>query len=81
MSQLNKESIILDLMAYGEKELAEKAEELTDEQIAEIHELASKSVCRGGNAVKTIVYGVIEYFEGQCREPKRKHRNMSVYNN
>ena len=77
--QADRNVIKTDLLAYGESELAAKIDELSDDQIREIGRMAAKHISRGGYLAKTITYGVIEYFEGQIREPKRKKRDMSFY--
>ncbi len=75
----DKESIVQDLMAYGEFELAEKAGMLTEEEIKALGRVAARHIGKGGNLSKTIVLGAIEYFEGEYREPGRKRRDMSYY--
>lgn len=77
--QADRKVIKTDLLAYGESELAAKIDELSDNQLRDIGRIAAKHISRGGYVAKTITYGVIEYFEGQVREPKRKKRDMSFY--
>ena len=77
--QADRKLIKTDLLAYGEIELAAKIDELSDDQLRDIGRIAAKHISRGGYIAKTITYGVIEYFEGQVREPKRKKRDMSFY--
>jgi hypothetical protein len=77
--QAEKNVIKTDLLAFGESELAAKIDGLTDDQVEEIGRISARHISRGGYISKVITYGVIEFFEGKVREPKRKRRNMSVY--
>ena len=73
-------SIKQDLIAYGENDLAKQIDQLTDEDLNRIGELAAKYIGQGGYISKQIVLGAIEFLEGQKREPIRKKRDLSVYN-
>ena len=77
--QSDRNVIKIDLLAYGESELAAKIDGLTDDQLKEIGRISARHMYRGGFIAKTHTYGVIEFFEGKAREPKRKRRDMSVY--
>ena len=77
--QADRDVIKTDLLAYGEFELAAKIDGLTDDQLKEIGRIAANQISKGGYLAKTITYGVIEFFEGEVREPKRKKRDMSFY--
>jgi hypothetical protein len=73
--------ITQDIRAYGEDDLAEIINNLSDEELNEIGRLASKHIGNGGYISKQVVLGAIEFFEGKVREPKRKKRKLSVYDN
>lgn len=77
----SRKSIKMDLLAYGEVDLAERIDHLTDYDLNKIGEVASKYIGKGGYMSKTIVYGAIEFLEGNPREPKRKRRDLSFYKN
>ncbi len=77
----SRHSIKIDLLAYGEIELAGRIDNLSDSELNAIGAIGSKHIAKGGYISKTIVYGAIEFFEGEVREPKRKKRDMSVYRN
>ena len=70
----------MDLKAYGEFELAEKIDSLSDEDLNRIGILSAKNIGLGGYCSKHIALGAIEFFEGNKREPKRRKRDLSVYN-
>lgn len=72
-------SIKQDLTAYGEYGLAKQIDQLSDEELNRIGELAAKYVGQGGYISKHIALGAIEFLEGKKREPKRKKRDLSVY--
>lgn len=76
----SKFSIKQDLLAYGEKDLADKIDSLSDDELNQIGELGAKYIREGGYISKMIVLGAIEYIEGKKREPKKKKRDLSVYN-
>jgi hypothetical protein len=75
----SRHSIKQDLLAYGETNLAQKIDKLSDVDLNKIGELASKHISKGGYLSKTIVYGAIEFLEGEFREPLRKKRDLSIY--
>jgi hypothetical protein len=75
--QADRDVIKTDLLAYGESELAAKIDGLAEDQLKEIGRIAANHISKGGYLAKTITYGVIEFFEGEVREPKRKKRDMS----
>ncbi len=60
------------LLAYGENELVSRIDNLPDEDLNKIGELATKHIGHGGYISKQIALGAIEFFEGSMREPKRK---------
>jgi hypothetical protein len=76
----SRQSIKQDLLAYGENDLAMQIEKLSDDDLNKIGELAAKHIEQGGFISKHVALGAIEFIEGKQREPKRKSRNMSVYN-
>lgn len=80
MIEASRHTIKLDLLAYGEHDLAEKMDRLSDEDLDRIGELAAKHIGEGGYISKHIALGAIEFLEGKQREPKRKKRDLSVYN-
>jgi hypothetical protein len=75
----SRHGIKLDLKAYGEFELAEKIDSLSDEELNQIGILAAKYISQGGYLSKHITLGAIEFFEGNKREPIKMKRNLSVY--
>lgn len=75
----SRHSIKQDLLAYGENELAKQVDKLSDTDLNRIGELASSYIGQGGFISKHIALGAIEYIEGKKREPKRKKRDLSVY--
>jgi len=79
MIAASRYSIKQDLLAYGENDLAKQIDHLTDEDLNLIGELAAKYIGEGGYISKHIALGAIEFIEGKKREPKRKKRDLSVY--
>ena len=77
----NKHSIKQDLLAYGENDLAKQIDLLSDDDLNRIGELAAKHIGQVGYISKYIALGAIEFIEGVKREPKRKKRDLSVYDN
>lgn len=75
----NRHSIKQDLGAYGEHDLAQQIDQLSDDDIIQIGKLAAKHTEQGGFISKHIVMGAIEHIEGVKREPKRQKRDLSVY--
>jgi len=74
-----KEHLKTILLCYDEKELSEKVDKLSDNDLKEIGYLAFKYVGHCNLIDKTIAYGAIEFFEGTHRELKRKKRIMKYY--
>ena len=81
MITASRYSIKQDLLAYGENDLAKQIDHLTDDDLDKIGELASKYIGQGGYISKHITLGAIEFIEGKKREPKRKKRDLSFYDN
>lgn len=81
MIAASRHSIKQDLLAYGENELAKQIDKLSDNDLNQIGELASKYIGQGGYISKHIALGAIEFIEGATREPKRKKRDLSIYEN
>ena len=75
----SRHSIKQDLLAYGENDLAKQIDYLSDNDLKKIGELAARHIGQGGYISKHIALGAIEFIEGNQREPKRKKRDMSVY--
>lgn len=75
----SRRSIKQDLLAYGENDLAKRIDHLSDDDLNKIGELAARYIGQGGYISKHIALGAIEFIEGKQREPKRKKRDMSVY--
>ncbi len=72
-------SIKRDLLAYGEEELASRVDHASDADLNAIGQLAMKHIGERGYVARHIVLGAIEFYEGVTREPRRKRRDMSVY--
>jgi hypothetical protein len=81
MIAASRHSIKQDLIAYGENDLAKQIDQLSDDDLNIIGELAAKYIGQGGYISKHIALGAIEFIEGVKREPKRKKRDLSVYDN
>jgi len=81
MIAASRHSIKQDLLAYGENDLAKQIDQLSDDDLNTIGELAAKYIGQGGYISKHIALGAIEFIEGVKREPKRKKRDLSVYDN
>ena len=81
MIAANRHSIKQELLSYGEYDLAKQIDQLSDNDLNRIGELASKYIGQGGYISKHIALGAIEFIEGKKREPKRKKRDLSVYDN
>jgi hypothetical protein len=79
MIAASRHSIKQDLLAYCENDLAKQIDPLSDDDLNKIGELASRYIGQGGYISKHIALGAIEFLEGKQREPKRKKRDMSVY--
>ena len=79
MIAASRHSIKQDLLAYGENDLAKQIDHLSDADLNKIGELAARYIGQGGYISKHIALGAIEFIEGRQREPKRKKRDMSVY--
>jgi len=75
----SRHSIKQDLLAYGENDLAKQIDHLSDDDLNRIGELAASYIGQGGYISKHIALGAIEFIEGKKREPKRKKRDLSVY--
>ena len=79
MIAASRHSIKQDLLAYGENDLAKQIDHLSDDDLNKIGELAARYIEQGGYISKHIALGAIEFIEGKQREPKRKKRDLSVY--
>lgn len=75
----DKKSLKLDLIAYGEFDLALKVDSISDVDMHRIGKLAMKHINNGTYISKHLTMGAIAFFEGQSREPQRKRRDLSVY--
>lgn len=75
----SRHSIKQDLLAYGETDIAKQIDNLSDDDLNQIGELAAKYIGQGGYISKHIALGAIEFIEGKTREPKKKKRDLSVY--
>ena len=79
MIAASRHSIKQDLLAYGENDLAKQIDQLSDDDLNRIGELAAKYIGQGGYISKHIALGAIEFIEGKKRETKKKKRDLSVY--
>ncbi len=75
----SKQNIKTALQAYGELEIAEKADKLTDEQTLQIGKMAMAFISTNNLVDKTLALAAVEYFEGTKRELKRNRRDMKYY--
>jgi hypothetical protein len=74
-----KENIKTALLAFGEFEVADKADKLTDEQILQIGKMAMNYIATNNLVDKTLALATVEYFEGNKRDLKRNRRDMKYY--
>lgn len=79
MTVASRHSIKQDLFAYGENDLAKLIDNISDGDLNKIGQLAARYIGQGGYISKHIALGAIEFIEGKQRDPKRKKRDMSVY--
>lgn len=79
MIAASRHSIKQDLLTYGENDLAKQIDQLSDDDLNRIGELAAKYIGLGRYISKHITLGAIEFIEGKKREPKRKKRDLAVY--
>jgi hypothetical protein len=79
MIAASRYSIKQDLLAYGENDLAKQIDDLSDDDLNRIGELAAKHIGQGGYISKHVALAAIEFIEGKARETKRKKRDLSVY--
>ena len=68
------------LLSYGENELADKVDSLTEADILSIGYLAPKYIAQCNLVHQTIACGAVEFFEKASRSLKRKKRIMKFYN-
>ncbi len=80
MIQFNKEVLIDVLKAYGETSFLERAENISEIELTQIGNLAGNYIGKYNLVHRTIIAGVIEFYEGKEREPKFKRRNLKAYN-
>ena len=82
----SKQNIMTALLAYGEFEVAEKADKLADEQVLQIGKIAMNYVATNNLVDETLALAAVEYVEGKYRdwETDRKstrlnssHRSLS----
>jgi len=76
----SKQNIKTALLAYGEFEIADKADNLTDEQVLQIGKMAMNYIATNNLVDKTLALAAVEYFEGKKRGLKRNRREMKYYN-
>lgn len=79
MIEFNRQTLIKILNAYGETTYLEHAETISESDTRKIGKLASKYIGKYNLVDRTIIAGVIEFHEGQEREPRLKRRNMKAY--
>lgn len=80
MIMASKQNIMTALLAYGEFEVAEKADKLADEQVLQIGKIAMNYVATNNLVDKTLALAAVEYVEGKKRDLKRNRREMKYYN-
>ncbi len=76
----SKQNIMTALLAYGEFEVAEKADKLADEQVLQIGKIAMNDVATNNLVDKTLALAAVEYVEAKKRDLKRNRREMKYYN-
>lgn len=79
--EFEKEHLKIILLSYGEIELSNKVETLTDKEIEVIGELSIKYIAQYNLIDQTIACGAVEFFEGAYRPLKRNKRDMKYYHN
>lgn len=77
--EFKKDYLKIILLSYGEVELANKVDTLTDNEIKVIGQLAVKYIAQFNLVDQTIACGAVEYMEGTYRPLKRKKRDMKYY--
>ena len=77
--EFKKDYLKIILLSYGEVELANKVDTLTNNEIKAIGQLAFKYMAQFNLVAQTIAYGAVEFMEGTYRPLKRKKRDMKYY--
>lgn len=68
------------LKAFGEFDIADRANNLTDAQVLEIGKMSMAFISTNRLVDKTLALAAVEYFEGEKRELKKNRRDMKYYN-
>jgi hypothetical protein len=79
--EFKKDHLKIILLCYGEIELANKVEDLSNQDIKNIGGLAAKYIVKCNLVDQTIAYGAVEFMEGIQRPLKRIKRDMKYYRN
>jgi len=80
MIEFDKQNLIEILNAYGETSYLTNVQNISEEELKQMGKLASKYIGKYNLVDRTVIAGVIEFYEGQEREPKFKRRNLKAYN-
>jgi hypothetical protein len=77
--EFKKDYLKTILLSYGEVELANKVDALTDKEIKAIGQLSFKYMAQFNIVAQTLACGAVEFMEGTYRPLKRKKRDMKYY--
>jgi hypothetical protein len=77
--EFEKDYLKTILLSYGEVELANKVDALTDNEIKAIGQLSIKYIAQFSLVAQTLACGAVEFMEGTYRPLKRKKRDMKYY--
>ena len=79
MISFRKSHLITVLLSYGETELANKAANLSDDEIIAIGKLSAKYIAKINLIDQMIATAAVEFMEKKPRQLKRKKRDLSFY--